>query len=219
MPFMGAIMKNLVRVLCLVLFDCAHAQSFPVAIRDVTVVDASQRLVLHGADVVKVYEKLAREPYFAILAAQPSAGAVPNRTYTSEQFGFSFDYPASWSLQEHSATDRSKLQTLKLLSRDEDVDVLRDYSPGSFGIEVFPNPGQLELRDWLDQHGWPFGERGRSVTATSIGGRPALEIATAKMFAPNRFIYVAAHGVVVRLAPLAAQSQAILRSFRFEPER
>jgi hypothetical protein len=167
---MSVIMKNLVRVLCLVLL-------------------------------------------------QTSAAAAANKTYTSEQFGFSFDYPASWSLQEHSAGDRSKLLSLKLLSPDEDRDVLRDYSPGSFGVEVFANPGQLELRAWLDEHGWPFGESGRSVTATSIGGRPALEIATAKMFAPNRFIYVAGPGVVVRLAPLAAQSQAVLRSFRFEPER
>ena len=152
-------------------------------------------------------------------AAQPPAGAVPSKTYTSEQFKFSFDYPASWSLQERSASDRSKLLTLKLLSRDEDVEVLRDYSPGSFAVEVFANPRQLALRDWLDEHGWPFGEGGRSVTATSVGGLPALEIATGKMFAPNRFIYVAAHDVVVRVAPLAAQSQAILRSFRFEPQR
>ncbi len=151
-------------------------------------------------------------------AAQPSTG-VSNKTYTSEQFKFSFDYPASWSVQERSSSEDSKLLTLKLLSRDEDVDVLRDYSPGSFGIEVFSNPMRLELRDWLNEHGWPFGEAGRSVTATSVGGLPALEIATGKMFAPNRFIYVAAHDVVVRLAPLAAQSQMILRSFRFEPER
>jgi hypothetical protein len=162
---------------------------------------------------------LVRVLCLAILVAQPAAGAVPTRTYTNEQFGFSFDYPASWSVQERSAGDRSKLLTLRLLSPDEDVEVLRDYSPGSFAIEVFANPGQLELRDWLDQQGWPFGESGRSVTATSVGGLPALEIATGKMFAPNRFIYVAAHGVIVRLAPLAAQSQAILRSFRFEPER
>jgi hypothetical protein len=154
-----------------------------------------------------------------LVAGEPATGAVPTKTYTSEQFKFSFDYPASWSVQEGSASDRSQLLSLKLLSRDEDVDVLRDYSPGSFGIEVFANPRQLELQDWLDKHGWPFGESGRSVTATSIGGLPALEIATGKMFAPNRFIYVAAHGVIVRLAPLAAQSQAVLRSFRFEPGR
>ena len=39
MTFMGVIMKHLVRVLCLVVFSCAHAQSLPVAIRGVTVVD------------------------------------------------------------------------------------------------------------------------------------------------------------------------------------
>jgi hypothetical protein len=154
-----------------------------------------------------------------LVAGEPATGAVPTKTYKSEQFKFSFDYPASWSVQEGSSSDRSQLLSLKLLSRDEDVDVLREYSPGSFGIEVFANPRQLELQDWLDEHGWPFGESGRSVTAASIGGLPALEIATGKMFAPNRFIYVAAHGVIVRLAPLAAQSQAVLRSFRFEPER
>ena len=152
-------------------------------------------------------------------AAQPSTQEVATNTYRSEQFKFSFDYPATWSVQERSAGDHSKLLVLQLLSRDDDVDVLRDYSPGSFAIEVLANPRHLELRDWLDEYGWPFGEGDRSVTATSISGLPALEIATGRMYAPNRFIYVAAHGVVVRMAPLAAESQKILRSFRFEPER
>ena len=151
-------------------------------------------------------------------AAQPPTSAGPNKTYSSERFKFSFEYPASWTVQERSAS-APKLLTLKLLSPDQDLDVLRDYSPGSLGIEVFANPRHLELRDWLDEHGWPFDEAGRSVTTTSIGGLPALQIATGKMFAPNRFIYVAAHGVVLRLAPLAAESQEILRSLRFEPER
>ena len=66
-----------------------------------------------------------------LLPADPSAGAAPNKTYTSEQFGFSFDYPSSWSVQERSVGDGSKLLTLKLLSPDENVAVLRDYSPGS----------------------------------------------------------------------------------------
>ena len=171
------------------------------------------------AGMLLVVLALVDLPMCNSLAAQQSTGAVPSKTYKSEQFNFSFDYPASWSVQERSSSDRSKLLILKLLSEDENVDVARDYSPGSFGIEVLANPGQLELRDWLDEHGWPFGESGRSVTATSVGGLPALEIATGKMYAPNRFIYVAAHGVVVRMAPVAAQSQAILRSFRFEPER
>ena len=150
---------------------------------------------------------------------QPATAAVATKTYRSEHFRFSFDYPASWSVREGPARDSSQLLTLKLLSPDENVDVSRDYSPGSFALEVFANTGQLKLRDWLDEHGWPFKEGSRSVTASSVGGLPALEIATGKMYAPNRFIYVAAHGVVIRMAPIAAQSPAILRSFRFEPER
>ena len=154
-----------------------------------------------------------------LIAAHAAMGAEPTKTYESEQFKFSFDYPASWSIKEESKRDRSQLLILKLLSRDENVDVLRDRSPGSFAVEVFANPKNLQLRDWLDEHGWPFGEGGRSVTATSVGGLPALEVATGKMYAPNRFIYVAADGVVLRVAPLAAQSQEVLRSFRFQRER
>jgi hypothetical protein len=152
-------------------------------------------------------------------AAEPSTEAARSKTYRSEQYKFSFDYPATWSVKESSAGRGSRLLVLKLLSRDEDIDVLRDYSPGSFTLEVFANPRQLALRDWLDEYGWPFGEGDRSVAAAFISGLPALEIATGRMYAPNRFIYVTAHGVVVRMAPLAAQSPAILRSFRFEPER
>ena len=37
-------------------------------------------------------------------AAQPSTGAASNKTYKGEQFKFSFDYPASWSVQERSAS-------------------------------------------------------------------------------------------------------------------
>ena len=154
-----------------------------------------------------------------LVGAPPAMGADATKTYRSEQFKFSFDYPASWSIREDSKRDRSQLLILKLLSPDQNVDVLRDYSPGSFAIEVFANPRRLALRAWLDAHGWPFGEGGRSVTATSVGGVPALEIATGKMYAPNHFIYVAADGVVLRVAPLAAQSQEILRSFRFQRER
>src|SRR5918995_4019543 len=39
MPFMCVNMKNLGRVLCLLVFGCAHAQSPTVAIRGITVVD------------------------------------------------------------------------------------------------------------------------------------------------------------------------------------
>jgi hypothetical protein len=50
----------------------------------------------------------------ATFAAQPSTEAVPSKTYKSEQFKFSFDYPASWSVQEKSTSDRSQTPELEI---------------------------------------------------------------------------------------------------------
>jgi hypothetical protein len=147
-----------------------------------------------------------------------SAAAVARKTYSNDRFGFAFEYPASWSLVEsRGAQSSDALLSLKFLSREENVPVLRDYSPGSVSIEVFANPGRQPLRDWLDVHGWPFDAAGRSVTSTFIGGLPAMEVATGKMFAPNRFTYVATKDWVVRLSALAPDSHVVVQSFRFNP--
>jgi hypothetical protein len=140
------------------------------------------------------------------------------KSYNNDRFGFAFDYPASWSLVEkHEPQSGEALLSLKLLSPDDNVPVRRDYSPGSVGIEVFANPMRRPLREWLDEHGWPFDANGRSVTDTSIGGLPALEVATGKMFAPNRFTYVANEEWVLRLSALAPDSQSVVQSIRFHP--
>lgn len=151
----------------------------------------------------------------AVRAADSSAtAAVERKSYSNDRFGFAFEYPASWSLVEQPG---ETLLSLKLLSPDENVPVRRDYSPGSVSIEVYANPTRKPLRQWLDQHGWPFDVAGRSVTETSLGGLPALEVATGKMFAPNRFTYVASHDWVLRLSALAPDSQIVVQSIRFDP--
>lgn len=155
----------------------------------------------------------------AIIAASvlPFAAASERTSYNSDRFGFTFDYPVAWSLVEKQQPQSGEaLLSLKLLSPDENVPVRRDYSPGSVGIEVFANPKRRPLREWLDEHGWPFGAD-RSVTATSLGGLPALEVATGKMFAPNRFTYVANEDWVLRLSALAPDSQSVVQSIRFHP--
>jgi hypothetical protein len=146
------------------------------------------------------------------------AGATERKSYSNDRFGFAFDYPASWSLiEQRSSRSGEAVLSVKLLSPDENVPVRRDYSPGSVSIEVFANPARRPLREWLDEHGWPFGPAGRSVTPTSIGGLPALEVATGKMFAPNRFTYVASKDWVLRLSALAPDSEIVVRSIRFDP--
>lgn len=150
-------------------------------------------------------------------ADAPSAAGVDRKPYNNARFGFAFDYPASWSVVESQASPSGAILSLKLLSPDENVPVRRDYSPGSVSIEVFANPARQPLHEWLDEHGWPFDAASRSVTETSLGGLPALEVATGKMFAPNRFIYVARKDWVLRMSALAPDSQIVVQSIRFDP--
>jgi hypothetical protein len=150
-------------------------------------------------------------------AEAPSAAEVLRKSYNNARFGFAFDYPASWSVVESQGSPSGAILSLKLLSPDENVPVRRDYSPGSVSIEMFANPTRQPLRKWLDEHGWPFDAAGRSVTETSLGGLPALEVATGKMFAPNRFIYVARKDWVLRMSALAPDSQIVVQSIRFDP--
>ncbi len=147
-----------------------------------------------------------------------STAETARKTYVNDRFGFAFDYPATWSVIERQGEQPGEpLLSLKFLSREENVAVLRDYSPGSVSIAVFANPARQTLREWLDEHGWPFDAAARSVTPTSIGGLPALEIATGKMFAPNRFTYVATKDWILRLSVLAPDSHTVVQSFRFNP--
>jgi len=166
----------------------------------------------------------------AIIAAPTTFGAISNaatetaapaaiasKTYLNKHFGFAFEHPESWTLVEKQDAQGEALLSLKFLSRDENVAVLRDYSPGSVGIEVYANPTRKTAREWLNTHGWPFGAEGRSATPTSVGGLPALDVATGKMFAPNRFIYVANKEWILRLSVLAPDSDKVLQSFHFDP--
>jgi hypothetical protein len=174
-------------------------------------------MVLAKAKVVLAIVAAVAMPYaISTLAADKPSAATARKSYVNDRFGFAFDYPAAWSLiEKQGASSGESMLSLKLLSPDENVPVMRDYSPGSVSIEVFANPARLTVREWLDEHGWPFDAVGRSVTPMSIGGLPALEIATGKMFAPNRFTYVATDDCVLRLSALAPESPTVVRSIRF----
>ena len=152
-----------------------------------------------------------------VFATEVSGAAAHERkSYSNDRFGFAFDYPAAWSLTEKQGQASGEaMLTVKLLSADEDVPVRRDYSLGSVSIEVFANPRRQPVREWLDEHGWPFGPADRSATPITIGGMPGLEVATGKMFAPNRFIFVGIEDRVLRVSALAPESDAVVRSIRF----
>jgi len=151
------------------------------------------------------------------VTGQASENVAAHKTYSNDRFGFAFEYPESWVVVEKQGTSPGQpLLSLRFLNREENVEVMRDYAPGSVSIDVFANPERQPVREWLDKQGWPFDAKGRSVTATSIGGLPALEVATGKMFAPNRFTYIATKDRVLRVSFLASDAQLVKQSFRFD---
>jgi PsbP-like protein len=137
------------------------------------------------------------------------------KVYSNSKQRFSFDYPSAWVVIEDAPADGA-LFSMRLLTPDENVPVMRERSPGSFALAVFANPQRLAVHEWLDAQGWPFGTE-RTTRETSVAGKPALDVSTGRMFAPNRFIYLADGNRIVRLSPLAEQSQIIMSSFRLRP--
>jgi len=137
--------------------------------------------------------------------------------YTSEEYRFTFDYPselAPFELRGSASAPPEPLFTVRVLAPEESAPEIRAYAIGRFSVDVVANPRKLAVRDWLDAYGWPFGaaEGGRPA---EVGGLPALDVTTGRELAPNRFLYVSRGDVVLRIAPIGAESQDILRSFRF----
>ena len=147
-----------------------------------------------------------------------ASGAVDKQswqTYVNKDFGFSIDYPPSVTVVESRTNGHgSLLLSVRLLGPEETSPVLRDRAPGRFALAVFANRERLALAAWLDANGWPFGAGLGDASSIEIGGAAALDIATGRMLAPNRYIYVASNGVIIRMAPIGSESERILNSFR-----
>lgn len=152
-------------------------------------------------------QSIAEEATSAIQVASSSTKA-----YSNSKQRFSFDYPSAWVVVEDAPADGA-LFSMRLLTPDEDVPVMRERSPGSFALAVFANPQRLTVHQWLDAQGWPFGTE-RTTRETSVAGKQALDVSTGRMFAPNRFIYLADGNRIFRLSPLAEKSQIIMSSFK-----
>lgn len=153
----------------------------------------------------------------AISAGPRAESPAEGKTYASEEFGFSFQYPADLVVSENRGEETSPgalLLTVRLLGPEESDPALREHAIGRFSVAVLGNPEKLAVRDFLDTYGWPFGP-GEGATSTEVGGVPALDVTTGRMLAPNRFLYVSWNEVVLRMAPTGAESDRILRSFRF----
>ncbi len=139
------------------------------------------------------------------------------QTYTNDKYGFVIDYPASLILVEDKLLPTNllvfsfRLLSSSLLAGDP---LLRDREPGQFALQVFSNPKDLSLSEWLDREGWPLGLKADNAVSIEINGLMGLDISSGRMLAPNRFVYLPLGAFIIRMMPIAYPSEQILKSFR-----
>lgn len=150
--------------------------------------------------------------------ANSEGSAVPQRwnSYTNEEFGLKFQYPPSLTvIEDQDAETQTLLLRVRVIGSEHADPLLRDRLPGYFEVDVFSNPREVSVEDWLDTHGWPFGDkRDSTISSTQVSGTLAHEVTTGKMMGPNRYVYLVANGLLLRLAPIGSDSEAIMNSFR-----
>jgi hypothetical protein len=178
---------------------------------------ASVFLLLAACGAAPIDRPTGPESIGPISSAPEGEAPAGRKRYTSAEFRFTFDYPselAPFELRGSAKAPPEPLFTVKVLTPEEAAPEIRAYAVGRFSVDVVANPRKLAVRDWLDAYGWPFGaaEGGRPA---EVGGLPALDVTTGRELAPNRFLYVSRGDIVLRIAPIGAESQDILRSFRF----
>lgn len=93
-------------------------------------------------------------------AAGPRAESPAEwKTYASEEFGFSFQYPAELVVSENRGEETSAgalLLTVRLLGPEEADPALREHAIGRFSVEVLGNPRKLAVRDFSIPTGGPL---------------------------------------------------------------
>lgn len=139
------------------------------------------------------------------------------KSYVNDKYGFAIDYPSALIFveSERQHYSESLLFSFQLLSLPLAKDLLlRDRVPGQFALQVFANPQNLSLDEWLDVQGWPFGIKAESAMNIEINGLFGLDVSSGQMLAPNRYVYLLVGSFIIRMVPIGAPSENILHSFR-----
>jgi hypothetical protein len=108
--------------------------------------------------------------------AYTSDASQPSR-YTSNRFGFQFDYPVDFVVESRSASENGSDRPIESI----DIWTQRDYDaiqsevpptelPPNISVAVQQNPQRLPLRDWVMQNNW-FVSPDRFTSLTIAGQR------------------------------------------------
>jgi hypothetical protein len=147
-------------------------------------------------------------------ASNPAPSAVPASwlSYSSQQFGFSIDYPDLYVVVDQgnlpqdlpSVVGRVQFQDKALASSPT-----ANLQPPQFLIDVFENKDSLVLEDWLAAN-----ERRGTAQASAVGNASGYVVRLQTLQAPNQFYFVSQGQYVYRLVPLGQYSDQMLQSFK-----
>jgi len=149
-------------------------------------------------------------------AADLPKEAVPvNWTaYTDPNFGFSLQYPDTYTILEEppnfteiSPTMIGRLRMLEPSLANSDF---AELEPPKFSIEIYANDEGLSLNAWVDAN-LPGGDKENF----EIDGANCTKLTRQALLAPNQFIVCEYSGNMYKFTPLGLYSEEILASFKF----
>jgi hypothetical protein len=146
----------------------------------------------------------------------PSGTPTPTsdwKTFTNTDYGFSFQYPASWYLDVHGLDPTTKMNYTAISNYPPRPSEGATPAADLFWMEIYvaPNPVGLSLGDWVTQfHAMP-GEPTDRVTSSqdiTVAGRAGIEQTVVEGYSPvavpvYEHYFALAKGVFVASGPTA----------------
>jgi hypothetical protein len=112
-----------------------------------------------------------------------SAKASPQKDYVSKDFNLKFKYPEGYYMKDRMDLTNPALKQLAVVLV-EDTERNRDLldgkvteateGPTSITVDVYPNPNNLEIQEWLKQNTNWLASFSEKSTEIEVGGEKAL---------------------------------------------
>lgn len=142
------------------------------------------------------------------------AGEIASwQVYRNEDYGLELRYPEKYVLQQPGGEPQPR-PALRLWFGEEIAadSPVAGRVPPLFAVDVYDNPEQQDLRDWLEATGVRVQPGRRTLTPHEVASREGLVLALSAQLAPNTFYYVAAGPYVYRFTPLGPDGGEILET-------
>lgn len=147
-------------------------------------------------------------------SSEPAGDPASWPIYSDATFGFTLHYPNTYTIvPEPAQADASvpdRVKQVRFLDKTLAASDTAALQPADFAIEVFANPSNRTLVDWLDMQALA-GDR----SALTIGAQPAYRVSLKTQQYPNQFYYVAVSRYIYRITALGAYGEQILATITF----